>query len=106
MLICELQQVTFEQNFGDQQTVHGQYFTMASRVKLKYTLRVAMVRLSIEKEITGTEDEPPKPVGGEVFFPLETDPAESLSVALSRAIGNLFIDPKFQSIFPMRTSHP
>lgn len=106
MLSCELKQVSFEQNFGNQQTVHGQYFTMTARVKLKYTLQRRDGSVIYQNEITGTEDEPPKPVGGEVFFPLETDPAESLSVALSRAIGNLFIDPKFQSIFPMRTSHP
>jgi hypothetical protein len=48
------------------------------------------------------EDEPPKPAGGEVFFPLETDPAESLSVALSRAIGALLVDPRFRAVFPAR----
>jgi len=53
-----------------------------------------------DSEVTGAEDEPPKPVGGEVFFPLETDPAESLSVALSRAIGNLLADPEFRQAFP------
>jgi hypothetical protein len=56
-----------------------------------------------QNEVTGVEDEPPKPVGGEVFFPLETEPAESLSVALSRAIGALLIDPKFRQTLPMRT---
>ena len=106
MLSCELEQVSFEQNFGTQQTVHGQYFTMASRVKLKYTLQRRDGSVIYQKEIIGSEDEPPKPVGGEVFFPLETDPAESLSVALSRAVGDLFVDAKFRSIFPTRTSHP
>ncbi len=103
MLNCELQQISFEQNFGAQQTIHGQYFTMASRVKLKYTLRRRDGSLIFEKEVTGAEDEPPKPVGGEAFLPLETDPAESVSVALSRAIGALLIDPQFRSAFPPRT---
>src|SRR5208283_2163414 len=103
MLNCELQLISFEQNFGAQQTIHGQYFTMASRVKLKYTLRRRDGSVIFEKEVTGGEDEPPKPVGGEVFLPLETDPAESISVALSRAIGGLLIDPQFRSAFPPRT---
>jgi len=104
MLSCELQHISFEQNFGAQQTVHGQYFTMASRVKLKYTLQRRDGSVIYENEMMGAEDEPPKPVGGEVFFPLETDPAESLSVALSRAIGNLLTDPKFRQSFPARTA--
>ncbi len=103
ILNCELQRISFEQNFGAQQTIHGQYFTMTSRVKLKYTLRRRDGSVIFEKEVTGTEDEPPKPVGGEAFLPLETDPAESLSVALSRAIGGLLIDPQFRSAFPPRT---
>jgi hypothetical protein len=103
MLTCELRQITFEQNFGVQQTIHGQYFTMASRVKLKYQLQRRNGSIVYANEVTGMEDEPPKPVGGEVFFPLETDPAESLSVALSRAIGNLLTDPKFREAFPLRS---
>ncbi len=102
MLDCELQQISFEQNFGAQQTIHGQYFTMASRVKLKYTLQRRDGAIVYTNEITGMEDEPPKPAGGEVFFPLETDPAESLSVALSRAIGALLVDPRFRAVFPAR----
>jgi hypothetical protein len=102
MLTCELQQITFEQNFAAQQTIHGQYFTMASRVKLKYTLQRRDGAIVYTNEITGMEDEPPKPAGGEVFFPLETDPAESLSVALSRAIGALLVDPRFRAAFPAR----
>jgi len=102
MLSCELEQLTVEKNFGVQQTIHGRYFTMASRVKLKFTLRRRDASTVYENEIVGAEDEPPKPVGGEVFFPLETDPAESLSVALSRAIGALLLDPKFRAAFPPR----
>jgi hypothetical protein len=104
VLNCELQQISFEQNFGAQQTIHGQYFTMASRVKLKYTLRRRDGSVVVEKDVTGVEDEPPKTVGGEAFLPLETDPAESLSVALSRAIGFLLADQQFRSAFPTRTS--
>jgi len=104
MLACELQQIKFEQNFGAQQTIHGQYFTMTSRVRLKYRLQRRDGSVVYENEVTGVEDEPPKPVGGEVFFPLETDPAESLSVALSRAVGTLLADPKFRAAFPLRAA--
>jgi hypothetical protein len=103
MLICEVEQISFEQNFAAQQTIHGQYFTMASRIKLKYRLLRRDGSVLYDNEVTGVEDEPPKPVAGEVFFPLETDPAESLSVALSRAIGTLLVDPKFRAAFPPRT---
>lgn len=103
MLTCELQQLEVEKNFGAQQTIHGQYFTMTSRVRLTYQLQRRDGAVLYQNEVTGVEDEPPKPVGGEVFFPLETEPAESLSVALSRAIGALLIDPKFRQTLPMRT---
>jgi hypothetical protein len=103
MLSCELEQLSVEKNFGAEQTIHGQYFTMTSRVKLTFTLRRRDSSTVYENEIVGAEDEPPKPVGGEVFFPLETDPAESLSVAMSRAIGALLLDPKFRAAFPPRT---
>ena len=96
LLYCELQQLSVEKKFTAQQTIHGQYFTMVSRVKLKFMLRRRGATL-YESEMEGGEDEPPKPVGNEVFFPLETDPAESLSVALSRAMGALLIDPKFRA---------
>jgi hypothetical protein len=102
MLSCDLLQLTVRKNFGAEQSVHGQYFTMNSLVKLKCTLQRRDGSILYENEVAGAEDEPPKPVGNEVFFPLETDPAESLSVALSRAIGALLLDPKFRTAFPPR----
>jgi hypothetical protein len=102
MLTCELQELKVEKNFGAQQTIHGQYFTMNARVKLRYQLQRRDGTMIFENEVPGVEDEPPKPVGGEVFFPLETDPAQSLSVALSRAIGTPLADPKFRQAFPLR----
>ena len=104
MLTCELAQLKVEKHFGREQTIHGQYFTMTSRVKLRCRLRRRDGSIIYENELTGVEDEPPKPVGGEVFFPLETDPGESLSVALSRAIGALLSDPRFRAAFPPRGS--
>jgi hypothetical protein len=104
MLSCDLQQLEVEKRFGAQQTIHGEYFTMTSRVKLKYKLQRRDGAVLYEHEVTGVEEEPPKPVGAEVFFPLETDPAESLSVALSRAIGALLVDPKFRDAFPQRAT--
>jgi len=104
MLECELEQLEVKKTFGAEQTIHGQYFTMTSRVKLKCKVSRRDGSVVYENEVTGGEDEPPKPVGGEVFFPLETDPAESLSVALSRAIGTLLADPKFRQAFPLRAA--
>lgn len=102
MLICDIEEVATQKRFGAQQTIHGQYFTMTSRVKLKYRLQRRDGTVLGENEILGTEDEPPKPVGHEVFLPLETDPAESLSVAFSRAVGLLVLDPKFRAAFAAR----
>ena len=102
ILTCKLLELSVEKNFGVQETIHGQYFTMNSRVKLQYTVRRRDGAILYQGDVLGVEDEPPKPVGGEVFFPLETEPAESLSVALSRAIGELIADPKFAAAFPPR----
>jgi hypothetical protein len=104
MLSCELHELQVVKNFGAQKTIHGQYFTMNSRVRLRFKLQRRDGSIVYQNEMTGAEDEPPKPVGGEVFFPLETDPDESLSVALSRAIGALLVDPKFRAALPPRTS--
>jgi hypothetical protein len=51
--------------------------------------------------MSGSEDEPPAPVHHEIFLPLETDPGESLSVAMSRAVGALMIQPGFQQSLPV-----
>lgn len=102
MLVSSIEQISVNKNFGSQKTVHGQVFTMESRFRIKFTL----VRRNGEKlydgEMLGTEQEPPTPVGGEIFLPLETDPAEALSVALSRAIGNLLVQPALRSVLPLR----
>ena len=103
MLSCELEQLSVDKNFGAPETIHGQYFTMAARVKLKYTLQRRDGSAIAEGVAVGAEDEPPKPVGAEAFLPLETDPAESLSVAMSRAVGMMLLDAKFRAAFPARS---
>jgi hypothetical protein len=102
MLTSELEQLEVNKRFGANMTIHGQYFTMRSVVRVKYELRNRDGGVIYSGEITGTEDEPPNPVGAEVFLPLETEPAESLSVAMSRAVGQLIVDPKFRDALPMR----
>lgn len=104
ILSCELEQLQVIKRFGTAKSVHGQYFTMTSRLGLKFTLRNRSGRKLYENEELGREEEPPKPVGGEIFFPLETEPAESLSVAMSRAIGTLLANPDFRKVLRMRTS--
>ena len=100
ILTSELEQFEVNKRFGADQTVHGQYFTMRAVVRAKFQLKNRDGAVLYSGEITGLETEPPTPVGGEIFLPLKTLPAESLSVALSRAIGSLMLEPKFQIALP------
>jgi hypothetical protein len=104
ILTSELDQVEVNKRFGTEQTLHGRYFTMNAVVRARFTLRNRDGAVLYSGEVSGLEDEPPNPVGGEVFLPLETEPAESLSVALSRAVGRLMLEPKFRSALPMRAA--
>jgi hypothetical protein len=92
--------VRVEKRFSAELTIHGQYFEMDASVKVRYELRDRTGKVVYVKEIDGREHEPPKPVGHEVFLPLETDPYESLSVAMSRAVGGLIVDPPFATLMP------
>jgi hypothetical protein len=98
----EIEAVSVNQHFGRQRTIHGQYFSMTAHVQLRFTVTDQMHRELYSTITTGVETEPPAPVGGEAFLPLETDPAESLSVALSRAIGMLILQPEFRRAIQSR----
>jgi hypothetical protein len=100
MLATSIEEASINQRFGTEQTVHGQYFEMKAKVRIKFTLSSRANPDLYTGEILGTEDEPPAPVGGEVFLPLETDPGESMSVAMSRAIGALMLQPGFRGALP------
>ena len=102
ILTSDLEQFEVNKRFGASQTIHGQYFSMraVARAKIKLSDRTGTVLYS--GEISGIESEPPNPVGGEVFLPLETLPAESLSVALSRAIGSLMLQAQFRRALPLK----
>ena len=102
LLISGLEQFEVNKRFEANQTIHGQYFTMNAVVRAKFDLKNRDGAVLYSGEIAGEENEPPNPVGAEVFLPLETLPAESLSVALSRTIGSLILEPKFQSALPTR----
>ena len=106
ILTSTLEEVKVNKRFGAQQTIHGQYFTMHAVVRVKYQLKSREGAVLYSNEISGIENEPPNPVGAEVFLPLETEPAESLSVALSRAVGLLMIDAQFRSSLPLRPVEP
>ena len=106
ILTSELERLEVNKRFEATQTIHGQYFTMKAVVRVKYQLSNRDGTQLYSNEISGAESEPPNTVGGEVFLPLETEPAESLSVALSRAVGLLILDPKFRATLPMRTVAP
>jgi len=102
ILTSELEQIEVNKRFEAKQTIHGQYFTMSALVRVKYALRNRDGVVLYSGEVSGVEDEPPNPVGAEVFLPLETKPAESLSVALSRAVGMLMLQPGFRDALPIR----
>jgi hypothetical protein len=104
ILTSDLEQVEVNKRFEAKQTIHGQYFTMRAVVRAKFELRNRDGAVLYSGEISGLENEPPNPVGAEVFLPLETDPAESLSVALSRAVGLLMLEPKFRDALPIRAA--
>jgi hypothetical protein len=98
----EIEAVSVNQHFGRQRTIHGQYFSMTAHVQLRFTVADRTHRELYSTVTTGVETEPPVPVGGEAFLPLETDPAESLSVAMSRAIGTLILQPEFRRAIQSR----
>ncbi len=81
------------------------YFTMSSRVRLRFGVRDRN-GTTYTGSISASEDEPPSSRPGESFLPLETDPAESLSVALSRAIGSLPLDPGLRRLLRARRRNP
>jgi hypothetical protein len=101
ILNSELEAILVNKRFGTNQTVHGQYFTMHGMVRVKYELRNRDGEVIYSDDLSGIENEPPVPVGGEIFLPLETDPAESLSVALSRAVGLLMLQEGFRDHLPV-----
>lgn len=101
-IATEIESVSVNQHFGRQRTIHGQYFSMTAHVQLRFTVADQTHRELCSTVTTGIETEPPVPVGGEAFLPLETDPAESLSVALSRAIGMLILQPEFSRAIQSR----
>jgi hypothetical protein len=95
-IATEIESISVNQRFGRQRTIHGQYFSMTAQVQLRFTVAGRAHGEPYSILTKGSETEPPVPVGGEAFLPLETDPAESLSVALSRAIGTLILRPEFR----------
>jgi hypothetical protein len=102
ILTSELEQLEVNKRFGAEQTIHGQYFTMRAVVRVKYQLKNRDGAVLYSDEVSGIESEPPNPVGAEVFLPLETEPVESLSVAMSRAVGLLMLQPNFRDALPTR----
>ena len=102
MMVSAIEQISVVKRFGAEKTVHGQVFTMDTRFRIKFALLSRNGEKLYEGEMLGTEEEPPAPVGGEIFLPLETDPAEALSVALSRAVGNLLLQPGLRNALPLR----
>lgn len=93
--------MTVNQRFGPQRTVHGQVFTMRSSVEMACQVYDHTGKEIFGATVTGDETEPPKRLGNEAFLPLETDPGESLSVALSRAVGGLTLMLRDRAALPL-----
>jgi hypothetical protein len=106
ILDSEIKTLAVNKMYGANETVHGQYFDMKARVVVKYRFRNRDGKTLAEGEVSGVEKEPPAPVGKEVFLPLETEPGESLSVALSRALGKLILLLKESNAFPTLAPTP
>jgi hypothetical protein len=106
ILTSELMQLKVDKRFEATQTIHGQYFTMQAVVRVNYALKNRDGKVLYSDDLSGLENEPPNPVGAEVFLPLETEPAESLSVAMSRAVGLLILQPNFRAPLPTRPTEP
>ena len=102
LLVTSLERFQVDKIFRPQTTVHGQYFTMHSMVTIGVELFDRDGHPLFSGSLTGAEDEPPATVGGEAFLPLETEPAESLSVALSRAVGAIILAPEVRNRLPAR----
>lgn len=102
ILTSELEQLEVNRRFSANMTIHGRYFTMRAVVRVKFELKNRDGAMVYSDEVSGIENEPPNPVGAEVFLPLETEPAESLSVAMSRAVGGLVLQPGFRDALPTR----
>jgi hypothetical protein len=103
LLVASLAKLEVFKFFRAETTVHGQYFTMHSRAVFSVQLFGRDGQKLVSTDVTGAEDEPPPTVGGEAFLPLETDPAASLSVAISRAIGAIILDPGIRRALPPRS---
>ena len=99
LLECDLKQIEVNKRFGPRTTVHGREFVMHAIVTLRVAIFDRNGKTRYVGDISGREDEPPAPVGDEVFLPLETEPAESLSVALSRAVGSIVLERTVRSLF-------
>jgi hypothetical protein len=102
LLVASLDRFQVDKLFHGEDTVHGPYFTMHSLVRIGVELFDRDGRALFSGSVSGAEDEPPPPVGGEVFLPLETEPSESLSVALSRAVGAIILAPEIRRALPQR----
>jgi hypothetical protein len=102
ILTSSIEEVSLVKRFAAEKTVHGQVFTMDARFRIKFTLLGRGGEKLYQGDLLGMEQEPPSPVGGEIFLPLETEPAEALSVAMSRAIGKLLLEPELQTHLPLR----
>jgi hypothetical protein len=93
---CAVGDVSFEKRFTSEKSIHGAVFTMHSRIALACDLHDDPGHTLYRGDLLGTEDEPPAPVHKEAFLPLQTQPEESLSVAMSRAVGGLLANPAFR----------
>ncbi len=102
LLVTSLDRFQVDKLFHGETTVHGEYFTMHSLVRIGVELFDRDGHELFSGSVTGAEDEPPTPSGAEAFLPLETEPAESLSVALSRAVGAIILEPGIRRALPAR----
>jgi hypothetical protein len=103
LVITEIDEITCEKNFRS--TPNPEAFRLNARVKLKITI-LGPARTPFTGEGISVIEEPPPGVDLAAYKPAITEPAEAVSIALSRAIRGVLEQPTIAHALPHRTMNP
>ena len=103
LAITEIDELTCEKNF--QSTPNPEAFRLNTHVRLKLTI-LGPGRAPFTGEGISVIDEPPPNADLATYKPAITEPADAVSVALSRAIRSVLDQPAIAHALPHRTAIP
>ncbi len=103
MVITEVDEITCEKNL--QSTPNAEALRLKARVRLKITI-LGPSRAPFTGEGIAVIDEPPHGVDLAAYKPAITEPADAVSVALSRAIRGVLDQPAIAHALPHRSVNP